>query len=191
MIRLDRIVTRTGDGGDTRLGSGVKVRKTHPRIEAIGTVDELNAILGIARMGGPAAIRRLIASIQHDLFDLGADLCVPAGGSPHARRALRIAAAQPARLEAEVARVNRGLRPLTSFVLPGGTATAAVLHLARTVCRRAERRVVSLAGRESVNPEILRYLNRLGDLLFVLARAANRGGRGDLLWQPGRHRGGH
>lgn len=183
MIRLDRIVTRAGDGGDTRLGSGVKVRKTHPRIEAIGAVDEANAVVGLARAaGGPAALLR---SVQHDLFDLGADLCVPPGPSPHARRALRITAAQVARLEAEVGRVTRRLRPLTSFVLPGGSPVASWLHLGRTVARRAERRVVALAAREPLNPEVLRYLNRLGDLLFVLARAANRGGRGDILWVPG------
>jgi cob(I)alamin adenosyltransferase len=190
MIRLDRIYTRAGDGGDTRLGSGATVRKDAARVEAYGAVDELNAVLGLARTASRGAARDLLASIQHDLFDAGADLCVPPGPSAHARRALRVAGAQTARLERAIDRANARLRPLKSFVLPGGTAAAAWLHLARTICRRAERRVVTLAAREPVNPEVPRYLNRLSDLLFVLARAANRGGRADLLWTPGRHRGG-
>lgn len=190
MIRLDRIYTRTGDDGDTRLGSGKKVRKTSVRVEAFGTVDELNAVLGLARLSLRGAPGRLVAGIQHDLFDLGADLCVPPGPSAHARRALRMTAAQTLRLERAIDRVNARLRPLNSFVLPGGTPAAGWLHLARTVCRRAERRVAALREREPVNPEALRFLNRLSDLLFVLARAANRGGRDDVLWVPGRHAGG-
>ena len=189
MIRLDRIYTRTGDGGETRLGSGRKVPKTHVRVEAFGTVDELNAVLGVARLALRGPVGRLIAGIQNDLFDVGADLCVPPGPSPHARRALRVTAAQTARLEAAIDRVNARLRPLTSFILPGGSPGAGWLHLGRTVCRRAERRVAALMEREPVNPEVLRYVNRLSDLLFVLARAANGGGRRDVLWIPGRHGG--
>ena len=144
-------------------------------------------MLGLARreLRGPAG--RLTGSIQNDLFDLGADLCVPPGRSAHARRALRIAAAQTARLERAIDDAMARQKPLTSFILPGGSAAAAWLHLARTVCRRAERRVAALMERETVNPECLRYLNRLSDLLFVMARAANRDGRADILWVPGRH----
>jgi len=202
MVILSRIYTRTGDAGTTGLGSGRRVPKDHPRIEACGDVDELNAVLGLARaLGVGGAAGRLLRDIQNDLFDLGADLTIPEdrgarGGGAKARRkdgpgaegtssALRITGAQATRLEKEIDRANAGLGILRSFVLPGGTRAAAWLHLARTVCRRAERRVVALARREPLNPQTIVYLNRLSDLLFVMARRANGGGRGDVLWVPG------
>jgi cob(I)alamin adenosyltransferase len=202
MVILSRIYTRTGDAGSTALGSGRRVSKDHPRIEACGEVDELNAVLGLARAEGTrGATDRLLRGIQNDLFDLGADLTIPGGGETgpptakarggaatrrrRAGMALRITAAQATRLEREIDRANDGLGVLRSFVLPGGRRAAAWLHLARTVCRRAERRVVALARREPVNPQVIVYLNRLSDLLFVLARRANDGGRGDVLWVPG------
>jgi cob(I)alamin adenosyltransferase len=201
MVLLSCIYTRTGDAGTTAIGTGRRLPKDHPRIEACGDVDELNAVLGLARAeGARGAAARLLRNIQNDLFDLGADLTIPgdrgtgaAGaqrrGAAARRRAagpvLRITAAQATRLEREIDRANAGLGVLRSFVLPGGTRGAAWLHLARTVCRRAERRVVALARREPVNPQAIIYLNRLSDLLFVLARRANGGGRRDVLWAPG------
>ena len=195
---LSRITTKTGDRGTTALGSGRRVRKDHPRIEATGDVDELNAVLGLALLSGldPEATN-LLRSVQNDLFDLGADLTVPeAGGSARLGKGssgsdsgrsapLRMTASHTRPLEEAIERFNAPLGPLRSFVLPGGSASSAWLHLARTVCRRAERRLVSLARRERVNAEGIVYLNRLGDLLFVLARRANDGGRGDVLWSPG------
>ncbi len=204
MVILSRIYTRTGDAGTTGLGSGRRVPKDHPRIEACGDVDELNAVLGLARAGGVGgAAGRLLGDIQNDLFDLGADLTIPedrarrgSGAKAHRARggradagsavsALRITAVQASRLEKEIDRANAGLGILRSFVLPGGTRAAAWLHLARTVCRRAERRVVALGRREPLNPQTIVYLNRLSDLLFVMARRANGGGRRDVLWVPG------
>jgi len=184
MVRLTRIYTRLGDAGDTHLGDMSRVRKTSPRVEAYGDVDELNSVLGLARLEElPQGYDAWLARIQNDLFDLGADLCVPqdgAGGEP-----LRVTAEQVARLEGWCDLVNDALEDLKSFVLPGGTRAAAVLHLGRTVCRRAERRVVELADAETVNPLALQYLNRLSDLLFILARGANAAGGGDVLWVPG------
>jgi cob(I)alamin adenosyltransferase len=183
MVRLDVITTRGGDSGETSLGDGTRIRKDALRIEAIGTVDEANATIGLLRLHTAAEpeIDPVLARIQNDLFDLGADLCVP--GEAGSR--LRLAAAQTARLEAEGTALNAPLPPLTSFVLPGGTPGAAMAHLARTVSRRAERVAVALAAEEAVNPEAIRYLNRLSDLLFILSRRLNGNGAGDVLWTPG------
>ncbi|SRR5581483_3740784 len=189
MVFLSRIYTKAGDAGETGLGDGRRVPKDHPRVEAYGQVDELNAVLGLLAAQGPGAPEpELVRSIQNDLFDVGADLCVPpADGEPPGQR-LRVTAAQAERLERAIDRLNEPLGPLHSFVLPGGTPAAAWLHLARTVCRRAERAVVALARLEPVNPQVLVYLNRLSDLLFVLARSANDGGQADVLWVPGQSR---
>jgi cob(I)alamin adenosyltransferase len=185
-VRLDRIYTRGGDGGETSLGDGSRVSKTDPRIEAYGTVDELNSAIGFALAGDlPAASRQWLERIQNELFDLGADLSVPF--SDEKKERLRITQGQVDRLEDLCDRANEGLDPLRSFVLPGGTEAAARLHLARTVCRRAERLAVGLAALDSVNPLALAYLNRLSDLLFILARDANAGSP-EPLWQPGSSR---
>jgi cob(I)alamin adenosyltransferase len=182
-VRLDRIYTRGGDRGETSLGDGSRVSKTDPRIEAYGTVDELNSAIGFALAGElPAASRPWLERIQNELFDLGADLSVPFTDKKKER--LRITQGQVDRLEELCDRANEGLEPLRSFVLPGGTDGAARLHLARTVCRRAERLAVGLAAIDSVNPLAIAYLNRLSDLLFILARGANTGSA-EPLWQPG------
>ncbi len=180
-VNLTRIYTRLGDSGETHLGDMSRVAKTHPRIEAYGTVDELNAQIGVAlnAAGLPDPYAAWLRRIQNDLFDVGADISVPAGDE---RERLRIAAAQTAWLEGACDEVNAGLAPLKSFVLPGGTPAAAHLHVCRTVCRRAERRVLMLG--DDASPEVLRYLNRLSDLLFILSRGANAGGE-EPLWQPG------
>lgn len=184
-VRLDRIYTRGGDRGETSLGDGTRVPKTDPRIEAYGTVDELNATLGLALAAAPVEFRPWLERIQNELFDLGADLSVPLEDE---RERLRIEQSQIDALEELCDLVNTRLAPLRSFVLPGGTEAAARLHLARTVCRRAERRVLVLTERgASVNPLAVAYLNRLSDLLFILARAANLGGP-ELLWKPGSSR---
>jgi len=185
VIRLTRIYTRHGDGGDTHLGDMSRARKTSPRVAAYGEVDELNAVIGVARAAGldPEADRRL-AVVQNDLFDLGADLCVPGGDGEAEGARLRMVPAQVERLERWCDDVNARLEPLTSFVLPGGTAAAAALHHARAVCRRAERAAVALADREPVTGAAIAYLNRLSDLLFILARDANRGAGGDVMWVP-------
>jgi cob(I)alamin adenosyltransferase len=195
MVRLTKIYTRGGDGGETSLGDGRRVAKTDIRVAAFGTVDEANAAIGLARMelirNRAAKIKaiewggeRSLSRIQNDLFDLGADLCTPEEGSK-GEGALRINADQVTWLEAEIDRLNEELEPLASFILPGGAPVAATLHLARTVTRRAERLVIELAARERVNPEALKYLNRLSDVLFVMARTANGGGKKDVLWVPG------
>jgi len=182
-VRLDRIYTRGGDGGETSLGDGSRVSKTDPRIEAYGTVDELNSAIGFALAGDlPATSRPWLERIQNELFDLGADLSVPFTDEKKER--LRITQGQVDHLEELCDRANEGLEPLRSFVLPRGTDGAARLHLARTVCRRAERLAVGLAAIDSVNPLAIAYLNRLSDLLFILARGANRGSA-EPLWQPG------
>jgi len=194
MVRLTRIYTKTGDRGTTALGSGRRVGKDHPRIEACGAVDELNAALGLALAAGlDVEAAAILGAVQNDLFDLGADLTVPAGGRPGGRRRgaarrgpLRMTAAHVAPIEVAIDRCNARLEPLASFVLPGGSMASARLHHARTVCRRAERRLVALARREAVNPQAIVYLNRLSDLLFVLGRSANDDGRRDVLWVPGR-----
>jgi len=184
MVRLTRIYTRLGDGGETHLGDMRRVAKDSLRVRAFGEVDEANSAIGVARAHGLAvATDRRLERVQNDLFDVGADLCLPEG--PDAREgALRVTAAQVTRLEGWCDEVNAGLGALTSFVLPGGTAGAAALHLARTVTRRAERAVVALRDVEPVNAHALAYLNRLSDLLFILARAENAD-RGDVLWTPG------
>jgi cob(I)alamin adenosyltransferase len=186
VVVLNRIYTRTGDDGSTGLGTGERRRKDDSRVAAYGTVDEANAAIGIARLhtAGDAVLDAILARIQNDLFDLGADLCTP--GEP-AGGALRIVAAQVERLEREIDALNADLEPLRSFVLPGGTPAAAALHLARTVTRRAERLMVALAASEAVGEPALRYVNRLSDLLFVAARHANRE-RGDVLWVKGANR---
>jgi cob(I)alamin adenosyltransferase len=183
MVKLDVITTRGGDGGETSLGDGTRVRKDAVRIEAMGAVDEANAALGLLRLQTAAepAADAMLARMQNDLFDLGADLCVPGAGEGR----LRVTLAQCLRLEQELAGMNAELPPLRSFVLPGGTPAAAAAHLARTLARRAERAVVALAAAEPVNPEAVRYLNRLSDHLFVLSRRLNGNGAGDVLWVPG------
>ena len=187
MVKLDVIMTRGGDGGETSLGDGARVRKDALRVEAYGTVDEANAAIGVLRLHTheDAEADAMLARIQNDLFDIGADLCVP--GEAGAR--LRVADTQSARLEVELAAMNGQMSALKSFVLPGGTAGAAAAHVARTVTRRAERLVVALAAEEEVNPAVIRYLNRLSDHLFVLARRLNGNGAGDVLWVPGATRG--
>ena len=187
MVVLNRIYTRTGDKGDTGLGSGKRVPKYDLRIEAYGTVDETNSCVGVARLNAEGVLDLMLARVQNDLFDLGADLCVPEDGSEIATKALRINDAQVTRLEQEIDQMNGHLQPLTSFVLPGGTATAAQLHVARTVCRRAERLIVKLAQSEPVGETAVKYANRLSDFLFVAARFANLP-RGDVLWVPGANR---
>ncbi len=181
MVRIDRVVTRGGDGGVTSLGDGARVAKDAPRIEAIGAVDEANAAIGLLRAHVPGAIDAVLARIQNTLFDLGADLCVPG----EAGERLRLGPGPTTWLEGEIAARNAALTPLGSFILPAGTAQVAHAHLARTIVRRAERRVVGLAAGETVNPETIRFLNRLSDLLFVLARALAVEGGGEVLWQPG------
>lgn len=191
MVVLSKIYTRTGDAGTSALGSGERRPKSDRRFEAIGTVDELNALIGIARIETEplgAELAAVLARIQNDLFDLGADLATLDDDAKPERRRLRIIGAQVERLEAEIDGLNTKLKPLTSFVLPGGTAAAAALHVCRTVARRAERTMVALADVEPVNLEALRYINRVSDLLFVAARIANNNGVDDVLWVPGENR---
>ncbi len=187
MVYLSRIYTKTGDGGDTGLGDGSRVPKDHPRVEAYGQVDELNAVLGLVIASCPDCPEpAFLRSIQNDLFDVGADLCVPtAEGEQPGNRGRDNILTQIDRLEKAIDRMNENLQPLRSFVLPGGTLLAAWQHLARTVCRRAERSVVTLMRTETINTNVLIYLNRLSDLLFVFGRVANDGGKGDVLWVPG------
>lgn len=188
MVYLSRIYTKSGDSGETGLGDGQRVRKDHPRVAAFGEVDELNAVLGLVLVycpDGPDA--SFLRAVQNDLFDVGADLCVPQSASESPTQSLRVTAEQADRLEHAIDRLNENLEPLRSFLLPGGSTAAAWLHLARTVCRRAERAVVTLMGLEAVNHHALIYLNRLSDYLFVLARTANAE-RGDVLWVPGANR---
>ena len=189
MVNLSRIYTRTGDAGKTRLGGGEEVAKTHARVEAYGAVDELNSVLGLALAAGSALGRHvaILRWVQNDLFDLGADLCRPRESGEAPPSALRILASQVMRVEQAIDEINTPLPTLDSFVLPGGTAASAWFHLARTVCRRAERRAWQLAEEDTVNEHSLIYLNRLSDLLFVMARAENSGpdGGGEVLWEPG------
>jgi cob(I)alamin adenosyltransferase len=187
MVRLTRIYTRGGDSGETSLGDGSRVPKHALRVAAYGTVDEVNAAIGVVRLHADPEADAMLGRIQNDLFDLGADLCTPEDGRRTAG-ALRVAAAQIVRLEQEIDAMNASLRPLDSFILPGGRAAAAHLHLARTIARRAERLVSELAQREPVNPEALKYLNRLSDHLFVLGRRVNDNGARDVLWVPGANR---
>ena len=187
MVFLSRIYTKSGDAGETGLGDGTRVPKDHPRVAAYGGVDELNAVLGVLLAQCPDLPEAaLLRGLQNDLFDVGADLCVPqpAGEAPGQR--LRVRPEQAARLESAIDRLNEPLAPLKSFVLPGGSPASAWCHLARTVCRRAERDIVTLARAEAVNPQVVVYLNRLSDLLFVLARVCNGRGQNDVLWVPGK-----
>ncbi len=184
MVTLSKIYTKTGDLGETGLGDGSRISKASLRILAIGAVDETNSAVGIARLDAEGDADAMLARIQNELFDLGADLCAPQEGRKPEDR-LRISGAQVERLEREIDTMNETLSPLTSFVLPGGTALAAHLHLARAIARRAEAAIVALATGEKVNDAALRYANRLSDHLFVMARAANNGGMGDILWVPG------
>jgi cob(I)alamin adenosyltransferase len=187
MVYLSRIYTKSGDTGETGLGDGTRVPKDDPRVIAYGTVDEVNAVLGVLLAQFPEVEEAgLIRSIQNDLFDVGADLCVPAGPDQKSDSHLRMTPDQSARLEAAIDRLNAPLGPLTSFILPGGRGPSAWCHLARTVCRRAEREVVTLTKTAPVNPQVVIYLNRLSDLLFVLARVYNHDGQDDVLWQPGK-----
>ena len=187
MVTLTKIYTRGGDKGETSLGDGRRVAKHDLRVAAYGTVDETNAVVGLARLHTEGDADAMLARIQNDLFDLGADLCTPETGRK-AEGALRIVDAQVDRLENEIDAINAGLRPLTSFILPGGSPAAAYLHLARTVSRRAERLICELAESEPVNTAAVRYINRLSDHLFVLARHLNTGGTNDVLWVPGGNR---
>jgi cob(I)alamin adenosyltransferase len=184
-VNLTRIYTRLGDGGETHLGDMSRVPKTHPRIEAYGTVDELNAQIGLTLSVGelPEPYAQWLARVQNDLFDVGADIAAPPDPD---RERLRLEPAQTEWLEQRCDEVNATLRPLKSFVLPGGTPAAAHLHVCRTVCRRAERLTVACAEDEDLGPEVVRYLNRLSDLLFILSRGAN--GDDEPLWEPGRYR---
>lgn len=188
MVVLNKIYTKTGDRGETALGDGTRVAKTSPRVEAYGTVDELNSIVGIAVFHAKGPIRKQLQTIQNDLFDLGADLCVPVVEVEKAEYPpLRMVKTQVERLENEIDQVNKDLSPLKSFILPGGTLLASYLHQCRTVARRAERLAVGLSE-EPINPDTIIYLNRLSDWFFVMARAANDNGNDDILWIPGASR---
>lgn len=187
MVTLTRIYTRGGDAGQTSLGDGRRVPKHDLRVDAYGSVDETNASVGLARLHASAEADAMLGRIQNDLFDLGADLCTPEDGRK-AAGALRIVDGQVERLEQEIDAMNAELAPLTSFILPGGTAASAYLHLARTVCRRAERLICRLAEQEEINPAAIRYVNRLSDHLFVIARWENEKGIRDVLWVPGGNR---
>ncbi len=187
MVTLSKIYTKTGDCGETGLGDGSRIPKASLRITAIGAVDETNCAVGIARLDAGGDADTMLMRIQNDLFDLGADLCAPEDGRKGEDR-LRISDAQVERLEREIDAMNEKLSPLTSFVLPGGTAQAAHLHLARAIARRAEAAMVALTAQEKINEAALRYANRLSDHLFVMARTANNAGMGDVLWVPGANR---
>jgi cob(I)alamin adenosyltransferase len=189
MVRLDKIVTKAGDGGKTRLATGEPVSKASARVEAYGAVDEANSAIGVARLHTTSdpVLDPILDRLQNDLFDLGADLATP--DSPDLKfEPLRIQSSQTDRLETEVNALNEKLSPLTSFILPGGSPAAAHLHLARAIARRAERAIVALADVEAISPEAVKFANRLSDLLFVAARYANDQGRADLLWKPGANR---
>jgi cob(I)alamin adenosyltransferase len=192
MVVLNKIYTRTGDDGTTALGTGERRKKYDLRIAAYGTLDEVNATLGIVRLhaAGDVSLDATLGRIQNDLFDVGADLCTPGKGKGPGGARLTVTDAQVTWLEKEIDRLNAELAPLRSFVLPGGSAAAAYLHLARTVCRRAERLVAELADKpnEGVTPEVLKYVNRLSDFLFVASRYANGRGARDVLWVPGQNR---
>ena len=187
MVQLTKIYTRGGDKGETSLGNGERVAKHDLRVAAYGSVDETNACIGLVRLQCDGETDAILGRIQNDLFDLGADLATPEIENPK-HPPLRIVEAQVERLESEIDAANAALSPLKSFVLPGGSAAAAYLHLARTVCRRAERDMTLLNDRETLNPVAIRYINRLSDLLFVLARQLNDGGAKDVLWEPGQNR---
>ena len=190
MVVLNKIYTKTGDAGETALGNGARVAKHSSRVNAYGTVDETNATVGLARLHAESAMDAQLAAIQNDLFDLGADLCRPdmQKDSEAEYTPLRVTEGQVSRLEGEIDAMNEALEPLRSFILPGGSALAAQLHLCRTVARRAERLTVELATMEHVNEHAVKYLNRLSDWFFVASRIANDDGRADVLWVPGANR---
>jgi cob(I)alamin adenosyltransferase len=190
MVRIDKIVTKAGDGGKTRLATGEPVSKASARVEAYGAVDEANSAIGVARLHTTAdhVLDPILDRVQNDLFDLGADLATPEAGEKPSYEPLRIQESQVLRLEAEIEALNARLSPLTSFVLPGGTPAAAHLHVARAVMRRAERAIVALSEREAVSAAAVKFANRISDLLFVAARWANDEGRADILWKPGANR---
>ncbi len=189
MVKLTRIYTRGGDKGRTSLGDGSRVAKHDLRVEAYGTVDEANAAVGLARLHAEGEADAMLARIQNDLFDLGADLCRPENPAKEKKGPpLRMVEAQVLRLEREIDEMNAALQPLESFVLPGGSAASAYLHLARTIARRAERTMTTLAAKNPVNPIAIKYINRLSDHLFVLARYLNGRGKADILWRPGANR---
>jgi cob(I)alamin adenosyltransferase len=190
MVKLTKIYTRGGDKGDTSLGDGARVKKYSLRVAAYGTLDEANSVVGLARLhtAADADTDTMLARIQNDLFDLGADLCTPITAKEAPGQALRVIQPQVDRLEQEIDRMNGKLAPLTSFILPGGAAAAAYLHLARTVVRRAEREITQLGEQEAINPISLIYANRLSDHLFVLARHVNASAGGDVMWVPGANR---
>ena len=190
LVKLNKIYTRTGDDGTTGLANGERRSKSDLRVEAYGCVDETNACIGLARQHADARLDAMLAPIQNDLFDLGADLATPPSDAPLDYEPLRIVPSQVVRLEADIDALNADLSPLGSFVLPGGSAASAALHLARTVCRRAERVTVALAQieAEKISPEAVQYLNRLSDFLFVAGRVANADGADDVLWVPGQNR---
>ncbi|MEM8918386.1 MAG: cob(I)yrinic acid a,c-diamide adenosyltransferase [Pseudomonadota bacterium] len=192
MVKLNKIYTKTGDDGTTGLVDGSRIAKNDPRMAAIGDVDELNSVIGMAisTIDAPDTVKTLRV-IQNDLFDLGADLATPVGEDEDftpSEMVLRVTGSQVERLESDIDKINANLDPLTSFILPGGSEAAAAIHLARAVARRAERTLVSAANTLAINPLALTYINRLSDFLFVLARAANGGGKGDILWVPGASR---
>ena len=191
MVRLTKIYTRTGDAGRTRLGDMSETDKHDPRVDAYGDVDEANSAIGLARsaLADGNALDRILSAVQNDLFDLGADLCVPESDEPREWEPLRIKSEQIDALEKHIDTLNERLEPLNSFILPAGSEASARLHVARTVCRRAERKVARLiADGTDINAHVMRYLNRLSDLLFVMARTANDGGKADVLWVPGGQR---
>jgi len=190
LVRLDKIYTRAGDTGETRLSTGEVVAKWHPRVAAYGTVDELNAALGVAALEAAGEMLAAIRRIQNDLFDLGADLATPERGRVLEWTPLRIIESQVTRLETEIDAMNAGIAALDSFILPGGSALSAHLHVARTLCRRAERQIAELAAMEGerVNPVALAFVNRMSDWLFVAGRAANNNGADDVKWVPGANR---
>ena len=190
MVKLDKIYTRTGDKGHTRLSTGEEVAKWHPRVASYGSVDEVNAALGVAALHADGEMLSAIRRIQNDLFDLGADLATPERGRVLEWTPLRIIESQVQRLEKEIDEMNASIAPLDSFILPGGTPLAAQLHVARTLCRTAERKVAELSAMEDepVSAEALAFINRLSDWLFVAARAANGNGAGDIKWVPGANR---
>ncbi|HVO17308.1 MAG TPA: cob(I)yrinic acid a,c-diamide adenosyltransferase [Alphaproteobacteria bacterium] len=187
MVKLTKIYTRGGDRGETSLGDGTRVPKHDVRVAAYGTVDEANAVVGLARLHTSGEVDAMLMRVQNDLFDLGADLCTPEAPDPK-YPPLRMVQAQVDRLEHEIDALNATMKPLDSFILPGGSPAASWLHLARTVVRRAERLMTELAAHEAINPVAVKYANRLSDHLFVLARHLNDGGKSDVLWVPGKNR---
>lgn len=190
MVRIDKIYTKTGDKGKTRLSTGEPLDKWHPRVAAYGTVDEVNAALGVAALHAQGEMLTALRRVQNDLFDLGADLATPDRGMKLEWTPLRIVEAQVKRLETEIDAMNVNIAPLDSFILPGGSALAAHMHVARTLCRRAERQIAELSGLEDevVSPEALAFANRLSDWLFVIGRVANNDGKDDIKWVPGANR---